>query len=193
MQFENAFEVTGQIDEVIATFADLPLLASFLPGAHVGARLDDGAYPGELIVAFGPKRLTFRGILSNDLHADKREGLLKGQARGDIRGAQMAVSMRYSFTSLGDRTSVLLLSEAELTGILADFARTGGAILTRALLTSFAGNLENHLRQTKSATSPSATEVQQIGPTTGLKPKPLSALSLLWQIFRHRFFNRAKP
>lgn len=100
MRFENHFEVAEPPAEVIAVFADVPLVASFLPGAAVGERAADGSYPGTLTVGFGPKRLVFRGTLTNEVDAAALSGRLGGTAAADVRGARIAVTMEYRLSPL---------------------------------------------------------------------------------------------
>ena len=117
-------------------------MASFLPGASLGEVNTDGSYPGTLIVSFGPKRITFKGNISNQVDKASLKGILSGSASADVRGAKMAVTMEYSLTQcapLGTpRTQVRFVSQAQLTGVLEQFAQTGGVVLTNAILAEFA-------------------------------------------------------
>ena len=68
-------------------------------------------------------------------------------SRGDVRGARMAVTMRYQLDAASARpggTRVSLVSDAELTGMLAEFAKTGGVVLANAVLADFAARLSAH-------------------------------------------------
>ena len=150
MEFKNEFLLTGTPDEVIIKFLDVPLMASFLPGASVGLVQPDGTYPATLTVAFGPKRLNFKGSLTQSVSLAEHAGELSGTATGDVRGARMAVKLRYSLYEggiLNGRivTKVEMVSEAQLTGILAEFARTGGVVVTQALLTEFSRRFGEHM------------------------------------------------
>jgi len=162
MLFENEFEVAGNLTEVIEKFDNLPLMASFLPGASLGEVNTDGSYPGTLIVSFGPKRITFKGNISNQVDKTSFKGTLSGTASADVRGAKMAVTMEYSLTQCTPYdeplTKVKLVSHAQLTGVLEQFAKTGGVVLTNAILAEFAIRFSADLEQPgdKSATLPSA-------------------------------------
>ena len=153
MRFDNTFEVAGTPAEVIALFQDLPLMASFLPGASVGERNADGSYPATLTVSFGPKKIAFRGTLTNEVDPTKLAGTVVGHASADLRGAKMSVQMDYQLTPAGAGTQVTLVSEAEMTGMLAEFAKTGGVVVTQALLAGFAQRLSAHVRWLQPATS----------------------------------------
>ena len=144
MRFETNFQVPGTPAGVLERFADVPAMASLLPGASVGEQAADGSYPSALVVAFGPKRITFNGVITNEVDRANSSGLLKGRAAANMRAAKMAVSMTYTLRAIEGTatptTRVELVSEAELTGILADFAETGGRVVTEAMLKEFAQN-----------------------------------------------------
>jgi carbon monoxide dehydrogenase subunit G len=161
MEFKNEFLLTGTPDEVIIKFADVPLMASFLPGASVGLVQPDGTYPATLTVAFGPKRLNFKGSLTQSVSLAEHVGELSGTATGDVRGARMAVKLRYNLREgglLNNRlvTRVEMVSEAQLTGVLAEFARTGGAVVTQALLTEFSRRFGDHMALGFAAVAPAS-------------------------------------
>ena len=142
MRFENEFEVAGSPATVIEKLHDMPLMASFLPGASVGPANPDGSFPGTLVVAFGPKRISFNGTVTNRVDRESCSGELSGKASADVRGARMAVAMHYSLSECVDakppRTLVKFVSEAQLTGVLAEFAKTGGVVVANAILAEFA-------------------------------------------------------
>ena len=143
MQFENEFEVAADPAQVIGKMDDLPLMASFLPGASVGPVNPDGSYPGTLVVSFGPKRIAFKGTVTHRVDRANLSGVLSGSASADVRGAKMAVTMDYRLVECAGAggqpaTRVKFVSQAQLTGVLAEFAKTGGVVLTNAILAEFA-------------------------------------------------------
>jgi carbon monoxide dehydrogenase subunit G len=149
MHFETRFTVSGTPKGVIDKFADVPLMASFLPGASVQPQAEDGSYPATLVASFGPKRLAFKGVLRNSVDREALHGSLSGQASADVRGARMAVTMAYSLSpaAIGGspKTEVLLVSDAQLTGVLAEFAKAGGVIVAEALIDEFARRFSAHM------------------------------------------------
>ena len=185
MQFDNSFEVAGTPAEVIALFADLPLMSSFLPGASVGERNPDGSNPATLTVAFGPKKIAFRGQLTNTVDAPKLAGTVVGHASADLRGAKMSVQMDYRLAPVPAGTRVTLVSEAEMTGMLAEFAKTGGVVVTQALLSEFAQRFSAHVR----ALQPAAAGQS---PAPAAAPKSLSVFALLWRIVKSALRPRSR-
>lgn len=164
MRFENTFDVVGEPVDVIEVFDDLPLVAGFLPGAKVGPVNDDGRYPGSLTVSFGPKRITFTGLVSQSVDKEGLKGVISGNANADIRGAKMAVTLNYNLANVqgagGATTRVQFVSDAQLTGVLAEFAKTGGVVVTNAILAEFARRLSAHLANPagQAQAGPKATE-----------------------------------
>ena len=179
MRFDNKFEVAGTPAEVIALFQDLPLMASFLPGASIGTRNADGSYPATLTVSFGPKKIAFRGTLTNEVDPAKLAGTVVGHASADLRGAKMSVQMDYQLIPAAAGTQVTLVSEAEMTGMLAEFAKTGGVVVTQALLAGFAQRLSAHVRSLHPATA-GETPV----PAAAAAPAALSVWALLAQMVK---------
>lgn len=189
MRFENEFEVAGTPSEVIALFEDLRLIAGFFPGASVGDPNPDGSYPGALVVSFGPKRLTFKGTLTNRVDREKLAGDVTGHASADVRGAKMSVAMRYQLSASPAGTRVVLVSDAELTGMLAEFARTGGVVVTKALLDEFAKRLSAHLAASTApaAATQDAASSEPARSSAAPAPEALSLFALLGHIVRSLF------
>ena len=188
MRFDNNFEVAGTPAEVIALFDDLPLMASFLPGASVGERNADGSYPATLTVAFGPKKIAFRGQLTNEVDRAKLAGTVVGHASADLRGAKMSVTMDYQLAPAPAGTQVTLVSEAEMTGMLAEFAKTGGVLVTQALLAQFAERFSAHMRSLQ----PAALAGDALAPTPAAAPPALSVFALLLQIIKSALRPRSR-
>ena len=183
MRFENEFEVAGSPSEVIEKLDDLPLMASFLPGASVGPVNPDGSYPGTLVVSFGPKRLAFKGTITNRVDRESHSGVLSGTASADVRGAKMAVKMNYSLAQCEGslqqaRTRVKFVSEAQLTGVLAEFAKTGGVVVTNAILAEFARRFSAQFAPPGETPAPAASA-----------SATLSATSVIAEIFRAMFLR----
>lgn len=147
MRFETEFLVKCSPAEVIERFSDVPAMASLMPGASVGPANSDGSYPATLIVSFGPKRIAFNGVITNETDRARQRGVLLGRASAAMRAAKMAVKMTYTLreaettgasTPVPASTLVTIVSEAELTGVLAEFAKAGGTMVTNAILDEFA-------------------------------------------------------
>ena len=178
MQFENEFDVAAGPSQVIGKMDDLPLMACFLPGSSVGSVNPDGSYPGTLVVSFGPKRIAFKGTITNRVDRANLSGVLSGSASADMRGAKMVVTMSYTLVECAGAdgqpaTRVKFVSQAQLTGVLAEFANTGGVVLTNAILAEFARRFSAQFAQRGASAAPIAEPAQT-----------LSAASLVAGIFQ---------
>ncbi|MBU1358342.1 MAG: hypothetical protein KKC85_13745 [Gammaproteobacteria bacterium] len=186
MHFQNRFVITGAPRDVVEKFADVPLMASFLPGASVEAPRDDGSYPATLLASFGPKKIAFKGQLTNRVDRESLTGVLVGQASADVRGARMAVTMNYRLLPAEGAgppaTEVQLDSEAQLTGVLAEFAKAGGVIVAEALIAEFARRFSAHAQATSKGESPAA-------PAEGATLSTLTVITALLRRLKRRVFG----
>ncbi len=184
MRFESRFSVPGTPEEVIAKFADVEKMAGYMPGASIEGRDEDGSYPGTLTVSFGPKRFTFRGRVRCETDAAARTGRIEGRGAADARSARIKADITYALHAEDGptpSTRVELVSEADLQGVIADFARTGGVPVANAILQEFGARF-----------------AADAHPTPGVPPltneagreSSLSGLRLMWLVLR-AFWDRA--
>lgn len=150
MDFSGEFTVPGHPDEVMRRFADIERMARCMPGASLEGQDEDGNYLGVMTVTFGPKRLKFRGLVNCDFDMPACSGVLRGRAASDARGARVSFETRFRVTGEegegDDRIArVRIDSTAELGGVLAEFARTGGTALANVMMKEFAANLSREL------------------------------------------------
>jgi carbon monoxide dehydrogenase subunit G len=142
MHFEGEFSVPGKATEVIRRFSDVPRMASCMPGAVLEPQAEDGSWPGAMVVAFGPKKINFKGRVTTGFDFDALTGTLHGRGAADMRAARIGVKV--AFTLRDDpvipvpTTTVKIVSDAELGGVLADFARAGGVAVANIIMADFA-------------------------------------------------------
>jgi uncharacterized protein len=175
MHFEGEFSVPGRPDDVIRKFADVERMARCMPGAAIEGRDDDGNYLGGMLVAFGPKKIKFRGRVAVETDFTAHTGSLHGRGAADMRAARIGVRIGYALRddpAKPGATLVKLTSDAELGGVLADFARTGGVPFANALMQDFSRRVAEEF----------ATEAPS--QATATEPVPLAAHGLLWQVIR---------
>jgi carbon monoxide dehydrogenase subunit G len=181
VRFETQFSVPGDPAEVLRRFEDVPTVATFLPGASVGPPNADGSFPATLVVSFGPKRIAFKGTVTNKVDHAALAGVLRGTASADMRAARMAVTMNYALSAATQAprpdTLVRIVSDADLTGVLAQFASTGGVAVTETLLAEFSRRFAAAYEMPAAPTSTSPAQ------TTPPAPLPAPALSA-WQLLR---------
>ena len=177
MHFEGEFSVPGTPDQVIRRFSDVERMARCMPGAAIEGRDDEGNYTGSMLVAFGPKKIRFRGRVTAESDLAAHTGSLRGRGAADMRAARIEVRINYALRDDPEgagSTLVKLTSDAELGGVLADFARTGGIPFANALMQDFSKRVAEEF----------ATEMPQ--QTVPVEPAPLAAHGLLWQVIKAR-------
>jgi hypothetical protein len=216
MRFEGEFRVPGQPRAVLERFAEVERMVRCMPGASIDGRDDEGHYLGGMLVAFGPKKIKFKGKVTASVDLESLTGKLHVRGAADMRaGARAEVNVVYTVrddASASTPTSIVALtSEAELGGVLADFGSTGGIAVTQALMDVFAQRCAEEFSKeasvptsegdpqtgTTAPASDSATNANTAGQSSAASaassPAPeqaneaLSANALLWSIIRTKF------
>src|ERR1700744_2933336 len=96
MHFEGSFSVPGRPGDVIRRFADVPRMARCMPGALLEPQADDGSWPGAMVVAFGPKKINFKGRVTTAFDFDALTGSLHGRGAADMRAARIGVKLAFT-------------------------------------------------------------------------------------------------
>ena len=184
MHFEGEFRVPGKPDDVMHRFADVPRMARCMPGAVLEPQTEDGAWPGAMVVAFGPKKINFKGRVTCSFDLETRTGALQGRGTADMRAARIGVKVGFALhddtAAVTPTTVVKITSDAELGGVLADFARTGGVAVANVIMQDFARRAAEEFAKDASATPESAAGVAPAAPT----PSPLAAHTVLWEVIK---------
>ena len=142
MHFEGEFSVPGKPADVIRRFADVPRMSACMPGAVLEPQAEDGSWPGGMVVSFGPKKIKFKGKATVDFDFDALTGSVHGRGTADMRAARIGVKVAFTLRDDPETpkpaTIVKVVSDAELGGVLADFARTGGIAVAQVIMADFA-------------------------------------------------------
>ena len=85
MHFEGEIRVPGKAADVIRRFADVPRMASCMPGAVLEPQAEDGSWPGAMVVSFGPKKVIFKGKATCDFDNDALTGVF-ARVHGKLLG-----------------------------------------------------------------------------------------------------------
>jgi len=183
VHFEGRFSVPGAPADVIRRFADVPRMARCMPGALLEPQAPDGSWPGAMVVSFGPKKVTFKGRATCAFDLDALTGLVQGRGAADMRAARIGVKV--AFTLAADpaapqpTTIVSIVSDSELGGVLADFARTGGVAVANAIMADFAHRAAEEFA--KDTRAPADEVAEKTGePEAGALP----AHRLAWAVLR---------
>ncbi len=195
MRFEGEFRVPGRPEEVIHRFADVARMARCMPGAELEGQAEDGAWLGAMVVVLGPKRFRFRGRVTAAVDPTALTGSLHGRGAADLRAARIGVRLTYALREEPGPVSVVsLVSEAELGGVLADFARTGGVAVATAMMAEFSRRVAQEFAAEASPASPA------VEPASLPAPESLRLHRLLWAMVRAKLlaiaaslWRRPKP
>lgn len=181
MHFEGSFSVPGRPGDVIRRFADVPRMARCMPGAVLEPQAEDGSWPGAMVVAFGPKKINFKGRVTTAFDFDALTGTLHGRGSADMRAARIGVKVGFTLrndpASPVPATVVDIVSDAELGGVLADFARTGGVAVANVIMADFAKRAADEFAKDEAP----ATGAE---PAPSPAPVPLSAGNVLWAVIK---------
>src|SRR5580658_7628721 len=139
MHFEGEFRVPGKAEDVIKRFADVPRMARCMPGAVLEAQSEDGSWPGAMVVSFGPKRINFKGKATCEFDYQALTGSVHGRGTADMRSARIGVKVAFALSDVANtETLVKIVSDAELGGVLEDFAKAGGIAVANVIMADFA-------------------------------------------------------
>lgn len=199
MHFEGEFRVPGRPADVIHRFADVQRMASCMPGAVLDNQDEDGAWHGGLLVTFGPKKIKFKGKVLVHTDFDACTGTVNGRGAADMRAARVEVKLKYALhpapNAAPAETIVKLVSDAELTGVLAEFARSGGQIFATKLMEEFAQRAQAEFSKNAPPEKPVAaeealaamdTEPAPEAPSPPSAPQAISAFGLLWAVIKEK-------
>ena len=203
MHFEGEFSVPGKATEVIRRFSDVPRMASCMPGAILEPQAEDGSWPGAMVRwRSAQRRSSFKGRVVATFDQDALTGSLQGRGAADMRAARIGVKVNFTLHDnlavLPPSTIVKIVSDAELGGVLADFARSGGVAVANVIMADFAQRASAEFAKDEvPPDAPLPTDVA--GADTGLSagtahtqhpmpssapPAPLSAHRLLWAVLK---------
>jgi carbon monoxide dehydrogenase subunit G len=190
MHFEGEFRVPGKASDVIKRFEDVPRMARCMPGAVLEPQAEDGSWPGAMVVSFGPKKINFKGKATCAFDEQALTGWVHGRGTADMRAARIGVKVAFALSDAAGtprpETIVKIVSDAELGGVLEDFAKTGGIAVANVIMADFAR------RATEEFSKDEAPEQDVAAPDDQAQAAPLQAETLIWVVIEaywKRFLN----
>jgi hypothetical protein len=145
-----------------------------------------------MVVTFGPKKINFKGRATAEFDLENCTGSLRGRGNADLRAARIGVKVGFSLHDDPAGTLVKIVSDAELGGVLADFAKAGGVAVANVIMADFARRCADEFAKDEvpepaldalTADMPAApAPVRQVP-----APVPLAAHSLLWAVIKAQF------
>jgi uncharacterized protein len=125
LRFEHAFTVKASADKVWAYLTDPYRVAPALPGAAITEKTGEGTWNGTITVKVGPVAARYKGTVRFEaLDAVARTATIvaRGQDLSGRGGADMKMQSSLSEKTPGE-TEVVMVSEVNVTGIMAQFGR----------------------------------------------------------------------
>jgi carbon monoxide dehydrogenase subunit G len=140
MTNEQRFTVAAPPGRVWAFLTDPHRVAECLPGAAIAEKVDDRTYLGTITVKVGPVAASYKGrIVYERLDADSFEADLaaRGQDTKGKGGAEMR--MRSRLVPKDGGTEVVVTTELQISGILAQMGRGLIDTVSNMMFQRFAG------------------------------------------------------
>jgi carbon monoxide dehydrogenase subunit G len=195
MKLHQEFTIARPIDEVWAFFHDVPKVAACLPGAeYIGAK-EQGQHLGKVSAKVGPFQASFEGEADVRYDEQKKSVALEGKGvdrKGASRGKMM---MSCALQPSGDATGIVVDSDIQLSGTIAQFGRTGLiAEVANVLVADFVHNAEAAMGSNHSSMPDADDKTGAAASTAGVPvAKPISGFALLFMSIKgviRSWFNR---
>jgi carbon monoxide dehydrogenase subunit G len=210
MQFSNSFEVPLPPAQAWAFLLDIQRIAPCMPGAELTEVVDENTYKGKVAVRLGPVALSFAGTAKfEDIDHAAHKARVKAQG-SDVKGRGGAsANVSFALEPVGDGTKVVIDTDLNLSGSVAQYGRASGMIQSVAsqIISQFAAALRGEIAQShaapvaeraasldtaaSTAETPASTEPASTGTGAATRPpaaKPISGFSLilraLWDSLR---------
>jgi uncharacterized protein len=156
MELTNTFTVSQPVERAWAVITDLERVAPCLPGAALLGVTDDGGYRGAVKIKVGPVTAQYEGIARFvERDDEKHHAVLRAEGR-DVRGqGNAAATIALRLHPQGEGTEVVVETDLELAGRVAQFGRGVIADVSGKLIGQFARRLEEEMGRTEPAAQPS--------------------------------------
>ncbi|MEU3983978.1 SRPBCC family protein [Streptomyces sp. NPDC026672] len=182
MEFTNEFVVPAAPDAAWTLLTDVPRIAPCLPGATV-TPAGEGQYDGSVTVKVGPIKVGYTGTASfTELDSANHRMVLT--ARGQESSGKGAASATVTVDLVGegsDKTRVLVSTDLQISGKVAQFGRSAMADVGARLIGQFASNLEALVTGGQEDTRPGTLRPADTGPAPQADSE-LNALTLAWPV-----------
>jgi carbon-monoxide dehydrogenase small subunit len=156
--FDQSFMVSHPIDDVWRFFADVPAVASCLPGASVEGDTSGRTVRGKMRVKVGPITPEFHGVAEIERNDVDHSGTIRGSGQDANSSSATRGVISYRLSDAGNgATKVDLRVGYRLTGPLAQFSRSDlMKDIAGRLVAVFAQNVEARLSSPDAAPRPAA-------------------------------------
>jgi carbon-monoxide dehydrogenase small subunit len=156
--FEQSFTVNHPLDDVWQFFADVPAVASCLPGASVEGDTGGRTVRGKMRVNVGPISPEFHGVAEIERIDAEHSGTIRGSGQDANSNSATRGIISYRLSDAGNNATKIDLSVGyRLTGPLAQFSRSDlMKDIAGRLVAVFAQNVEARLSSPDAPPRPAA-------------------------------------
>jgi uncharacterized protein len=182
MKLHQEFVIARPLDEVWRFFRDVPDVAACLPGAEYLGAKEDGRHAGKVSAKVGPFQASFEG--EADIRYDEAAKSVALEGKGvDRKGASRGkMTMACRLQPAGAGTSIVVDSDVQLSGSIAQFGRTGLITeIANALVADFVANAEAAMGARAAPAAVGELERAADGAPTA---RPIGGVGLLLTAFR---------
>ncbi|KJK10755.1 carbon monoxide dehydrogenase [Burkholderiaceae bacterium 16] len=178
-RIDGGFSVPFPVDEVWRFMADLPAVASCLPGAALTEQ-DGDRVKGHVAIKFGPMAARFNGAARLERDDQNRRGVLKGAGQDSLSNSKAAGDITYVLQAVSaGETEVLIDLQYSLQGPLAQFSRSGLVRdFVRRMMADFGKNVTR--KMDPSLSDSERSKVTQMNPVSMM-------LGVLWERVKRVF------
>jgi carbon monoxide dehydrogenase subunit G len=148
MQLKNSFDVARPPAQAWSILLDIPKSVTCMPGVELTSVEPDGSYKGKLSVKLGPVALKFNGTATlEDVDEAAHSATIRAKGN-DLQGRGSAgATARVRVVPNGNDSTVLIDTDLQLSGLVAQYGRASGVISAMAgeMVSAFAANLKTRV------------------------------------------------
>jgi len=194
LRFEHEFAVKAPVGDVWAYLTDPYRVAPALPGAEITEKVDERTYKGTITMKVGPVSARYRGTVrfeNLDVATHTAEIAASGQDVTGRGGADMKMTSRLAETTPGE-TGVKVVSEVNVTGILAQFGRGLMQDVSNQMLQRFTEAMRQELEKPRDDAAPSAAPSAAAAAAPPAPAAPIEVVSFGGQLLGQAALRAAR-
>jgi len=178
LQFEHSFVVKAPPDRVWSYLTDPYRVAPALPGAAITEKIDERTYTGTITVKVGPVSARYKGKVRFET-LDRAAGTAEIAASGQDVSGRGAADMRMKSRIVerpGGESEVSVVSEVNVTGIMAQFGRGLMQDVSNQMFERFTEAVRVELEKPAAAETPAASTAPAVpAPAAAAPPIEVSS------------------
>lgn len=125
MVITTRFELGAPLDAAWAYLLDVQKVAGCVPGGTVTQVIDDHTYEGKIEVRLGAIAVGYKGRVTLEVDDANKSVVIKAQGNESRGRGGASATATAKLTASGDRTAVEMNTDLAVTGIVAQFGRSG--------------------------------------------------------------------